>query len=398
MEVRLHLWRLGEWMRAIFISYRRADSEGQARALLKDLIARFGKEAVFIDVTGLAKGLDFRRVLEDRLATSGVLLAIIGKDWLDIKDEDGATRLDSPKDFVRLEIAAALKRNIPVIPVLVRGARMPRAEALPEDLKDLVFRDGVELTHARWDSDVEDLMRALTPYVDAAKLGIWSRPWGAPAGILVLALLCAAGYFGYGRFEENSARKATEDAEAKVKQIQDEKAAAEEAAHLKGTVDAQARRRKTEADEEVRIRIKKEADAKAVLTQQHEKPTQPVVRNGNENLAPQLPVIRFPQLQNPPRQYSEPQVSKVVPNSGPATGGIEISISGSGFTAATQVTFGGNPSPRFEVRSDSQIMAVLPRFPNPAIIDTKGYELDAAVCTAAGCSPQYLPGNFTYRR
>jgi hypothetical protein len=70
-------------------------------------------------------------------------------------------------DFVRLETASALKRDIPVVPVLVRGARMPRAEQLPEDLAELAYRNGVELTHARWDSDVQMLIKALSPYVES---------------------------------------------------------------------------------------------------------------------------------------------------------------------------------------------------------------------------------------
>ena len=70
-------------------------------------------------------------------------------------------------DFVRLETASALKRDIPVVPVLVHGARMPRAEQLPEDLAELAYRNGVELTHARWDSDVQVLIKALSPYVES---------------------------------------------------------------------------------------------------------------------------------------------------------------------------------------------------------------------------------------
>ncbi|HWO02225.1 MAG TPA: hypothetical protein VNS63_23470, partial [Blastocatellia bacterium] len=74
-------------------------------------------------------------------------------------------RLDDTMDFVRLETASALKRDIPVIPVLVRGAMMPRADQLPPDLGELAYRNAVELTHARWDSDIEVLVKALRPYV-----------------------------------------------------------------------------------------------------------------------------------------------------------------------------------------------------------------------------------------
>ena len=98
-----------------------------------------------------------------------MLLAIIGKDWIDVKNDAGQRRLDDPSDFVRLETASALKRDIPVIPVLVHGAKMPRAEQLPDDLKELAYRNGVELTHARWRSDLELLIKALRRYVEPPK-------------------------------------------------------------------------------------------------------------------------------------------------------------------------------------------------------------------------------------
>jgi hypothetical protein len=84
---------------------------------------------------------------------------------IDARNEGGKRRLDDPFDFVRLETASALKRDIPVIPVLVRGATMPRADQLPEDLKELAYRNGAELTHARWTSDLQLLIKALRPHV-----------------------------------------------------------------------------------------------------------------------------------------------------------------------------------------------------------------------------------------
>jgi hypothetical protein len=154
-------------MRAIFISYRREDAEGQAGRLFDDLARNFGEDSVFMDVAGIEPGRDFRRVIDEHVASCGVLLAMIGKSWIDAKDDSGRRRLDDPMDFVRLETASALKRDIPVVPVLVHGARMPRAEQLPEDLAELAYRNGVEVTHARWDSDVQVLIKALSPYVES---------------------------------------------------------------------------------------------------------------------------------------------------------------------------------------------------------------------------------------
>jgi hypothetical protein len=156
-------------MRRIFVSYRREDAEGEAGRLFDDLVSHFGEESVFLDVAAIEVGRDFRKAIDESVATCGVLLAIIGKDWIDAKNEGGQRRLDDPSDFVRLETASALKRDIPVIPVLVHGAKMPRPEQLPDDLKELAYRNGVELTHARWRSDLDLLIKALRRHVEEPK-------------------------------------------------------------------------------------------------------------------------------------------------------------------------------------------------------------------------------------
>ncbi len=148
-------------MGGIFISYRRSDSQGEAGRVFDDLVQQFGEQTVFIDVSAIEAGRDFRKAIEEGVAKCGVLLVVIGTEWLQAKDEGGARRLGDPADFVRIETAAALKRDIPVIPVLVRGARMPSAEQLPEDLRELAYRNCIELTHARWKSDVRLLVEAL---------------------------------------------------------------------------------------------------------------------------------------------------------------------------------------------------------------------------------------------
>lgn len=168
-------------MRAIFISYRRSDAEGQAGRLFKDLTERFGPDAVFMDVADIEPGRDFRRVIDQQVASCGVLLAVMGRNWAGAPDENGRRRLDDPGDFVRLETAAALKRDIPLIPVLVQGAAMPKAEQLPPEIADLAYRNGVELSHARWDSDVALLEKALEPYVGTPAAARAPAPGPAPA-------------------------------------------------------------------------------------------------------------------------------------------------------------------------------------------------------------------------
>jgi hypothetical protein len=154
---------------AIFISYRRDDSEGEAGRLFDDLTRAFGSDAVFMDVSGIDPGTDFRKAIDDNVACCGVLLAMIGPTWATITGSDGQRRLDNANDYVRLEIASALGRNIAVIPVLVHDAHMPHADQLPDNLKDLAYRNSVEITHARWNSDVQLLVKALTQYVHATK-------------------------------------------------------------------------------------------------------------------------------------------------------------------------------------------------------------------------------------
>jgi hypothetical protein len=155
---------------AIFISYRREDSEDSARALYESLLPLFGKERIFIDVEDIVLGFDFRQAVESSLSTCGVFLAMIGPKWLDIatpNDPSGKRRLDKPSDTVRQEIATALKKggNLPVIPVLIRGAIMPTADQLPDDLKDLAFRNGLALNHVDWEANVKKLVDAITPRV-----------------------------------------------------------------------------------------------------------------------------------------------------------------------------------------------------------------------------------------
>jgi hypothetical protein len=90
---------------------------------------------------------------------------VIGPGWATIIGADGKRRLEDANDFVRLEVASALARNIAVIPVLVHEARMPHPDQLPENIKDLAYRNSVEISHSRWNSDVQLLVKALNQYV-----------------------------------------------------------------------------------------------------------------------------------------------------------------------------------------------------------------------------------------
>jgi TIR domain len=145
----------------VFISYRRADSAGYSGRVMDRLDRELGRDLVFMDVDAIPLGTNFSKVLHEEVAKCGVLLAVIGSNWLDARDEHGNRRLDNPNDFVRIEIAAALQRNIPVIPILLEGARIPKADELPEDLKELSLRNGMEIHHASFQDDMNRLIRGL---------------------------------------------------------------------------------------------------------------------------------------------------------------------------------------------------------------------------------------------
>ena len=152
-------------MPGTFISYRRSDTEGYAGRLFEGLKARCGEDQLFFDVAGITAGEDFHQVIADKVGSCDVLLALIGQQWVNATDDQGRRRLDSRDDFVRLEIGAALKRGIVVIPVLLQGAGMPQPAELPEDLARLARLNALELRHTRWEADFAQLLETLGRHV-----------------------------------------------------------------------------------------------------------------------------------------------------------------------------------------------------------------------------------------
>jgi hypothetical protein len=145
----------------VFISYRREDSAGSAGRIFDRLSSRFGRQAVFVDFDTIPIGANFATAVEENVAQANVLVAIIGPNWLKARDGEGERRLNNPNDFVRLEISAALQRNIPVIPVLVDGASPPRVDELPDDLKVLARRQSIEVSHTKFDRDMDKLSQSI---------------------------------------------------------------------------------------------------------------------------------------------------------------------------------------------------------------------------------------------
>lgn len=149
-------------MKQIFISYRRDDSQWGSRALWEKLRTLYGEEQVFMDVESLPLGSPFPEQIKNKLKKSDIFLIIIDKQWLNLQS-NGKRRLDDPEDWVRHEVEFGLNSGLPVIPILIEGASMPKAHELPESLKDLTNRNALTLSHSRMKGDVDRLVDAIGP-------------------------------------------------------------------------------------------------------------------------------------------------------------------------------------------------------------------------------------------
>lgn len=147
-------------MANIFISYRREDSGGHAGRLCDRLTARFGNARVFMDLQDIAPGQNFAQSIDETIATCDCVIAVIGPRWIEAIQR----RPPGAEDFVQHEIAAALRRDTTVIPVLVGGARMPPAEHLPPAMSALRYRNAFEVRDERFDDDVARLSDAINEY------------------------------------------------------------------------------------------------------------------------------------------------------------------------------------------------------------------------------------------
>lgn len=183
----------------LFISYRRDDSAGYARALNDRLAQQFGAERVFIDVDDIPAGASFDASIAQALGGAAVLLVLIGPRWL-APGADGAPRLHDPADFVHREVAAGLAGGAQVIPLLLDGAAMPAAAQLPGALQPLALRQAQVIDARRFAADTDALLARLHTLLGEAAAPA-SSPVGARRrnGLLgaALVLLAAAGAGGW---------------------------------------------------------------------------------------------------------------------------------------------------------------------------------------------------------
>jgi TIR domain len=165
----------------IFMSYRRDDTRHVAGRLADDLTPHFGAGNIFRDIEAIDPGVDFVLALEQALKSCVVMLVLIGPQWIDARDAQGRRRLDSEFDWIRTEIAEALRRGVRVIPMLVEGAGLPAEESLPVDLRALIRRQALELSDSRWRSDVQRLVETLAKVPGLRRLTVADSPGAAAA-------------------------------------------------------------------------------------------------------------------------------------------------------------------------------------------------------------------------
>ena len=150
----------------VFISYRRGDSADITGRIYDRLVQHFGKDFIFKDVDSIPLGIDFRQRLESAVGQCSVLLAIIGRGWLEAKMKSGKRRLDDSRDHLRIEIEAALKREVPVIPVLVQGASIPSEDDLAPSLQSLAYRNSVYVrADPDFHGDMDRLIRGIQAHL-----------------------------------------------------------------------------------------------------------------------------------------------------------------------------------------------------------------------------------------
>lgn len=185
----------------VFINYRRRDAEHVAGRLFDRLEQDFSEDQLFFDVDNIPPGEDFVAYLHDQVEACDVLLALVGPNWrneLDAQDHRGE---EQTRDFVRIEIEAALQKGKKVIPVLVSGAEMPREDELPPSLRPFSRRNAVRLTHERFKADAAGIANALKAALADAEE----------------ARAAAEAEAARHRAEEERKAKAARDAEAQAK-------------------------------------------------------------------------------------------------------------------------------------------------------------------------------------
>lgn len=178
--------------RKIFISYRRSDTADFTVALYNELRDHFHDEDVFKDINAILPGQEFAQVLSKALDECAVVLVVIGSRW---KGQE-SNRLMEEGDWVRQEIAIALRRNLRVVPVLVNGTTMPHRHDLPTDLHPLLDRQAIPIDNQRFEYDVQQLCKAIKDLVPSRNIQPPPRspnsPWDSAFKAVLLLFMLAS--------------------------------------------------------------------------------------------------------------------------------------------------------------------------------------------------------------
>ncbi len=145
----------------IFISYRRQDTSGYALAIHREIMEKVPSADATIDASFLKPGARWRDEIRKRASSCDIALVIVGRDWL--VGRDGERKIDDESDPVRAELELFLSRpEAEIIPIFVDGAKMPSARELPDAVRELHGRHGLEIHHATYGQNIDELIELLT--------------------------------------------------------------------------------------------------------------------------------------------------------------------------------------------------------------------------------------------
>ena len=145
----------------IFLSYRRSDSQAWTGRLADDLRDYFGRDNIYRDLDSNRGAQDYVRQIDEAMAQSRIVIAVIGPAWLSAHTADRTRRLDDPEDLVRLELSASLAAGISIVPVLVGGASMPTRQQLPSSLSSFTRLQAQRMSDEDWQYDFGRLLETL---------------------------------------------------------------------------------------------------------------------------------------------------------------------------------------------------------------------------------------------
>lgn len=180
--------------KGIFICYRRDDAGAFAGWVHAHLAARFGPDRVFLDVVGIDPGEQFQQTIQTRIGGCGAALVLIGRNWLNVRNEHDQLRLQDPDDLVRFEIASALEKGLRIIPILVDGAKLPRRDQLHENIQPLLDFNGIDVQQTNFYQSLDSIIRKLQSETVFRKKLVW------PIGVfaVLFAVVFAAGFWLFG--------------------------------------------------------------------------------------------------------------------------------------------------------------------------------------------------------